>query len=423
MEVSSTNNQTHQQLPSEENSKIGVLPIKLFNQILSYLDSHADFHASQVNSLWNRSIKQKHVQNAFLLNSIDEIKMKQVMYNDWNEIKDGHNITKNIPVFHAGKHMTVFEHAKYPGLIFKLPGLEEARSMLVNVETCKNIVKHHNLHHCVVPHTKVLVLEDAPKDEYSLEGGHGLFVMQRVDGIISPSESREVSERAYEKFESSSQLKRKWEEYFRQAAEFICLTGYWDTSWRNILLMKDGFGFVDFENVEPTKGNILCGVTRLIEMAPPEFTEMIVGIAEKYQIRASSISNFLRCKDIEHLKQRIREELSLRSKVRQWHKEKGIVEASKKCDRNVWPEGSFERKLIKKSNDSIHHAENLPYYAGCLIEQRKLHWQPFGEQTYYKDRNSFEKALKNLQENGIVCTWTTKENNFQPHLVGYEIYF
>lgn len=52
--------------------------------------------------------------------------------------------------------------------------------------------------------------------------------------------------------------------------------------------------------------------------------------------------------------------------------------------------------------------------------QRRLHWQPFIESGVRKE---FDDALKNLQDERSICTWTTLENSFQAELAVYKIYF
>lgn len=376
------------------------------------------FAAHKTDSRIKKPVKKDSVS----LKAINDEKIKTDIYKEWDAISNRED-SPNIPVFHAGKHMRVFEHKNYPGFVLKLPPLKHAQDMLSSLEMCQKVQKKHRLNHCFIPATKVIPLNDAPKSAYDPESGYGLFIMQKANGIISPSEAREVSERNFEKFANDPKLKMKWKEYFRQAAEFICLTGYWDTSWSNIIIMEDGFGFVDFETVDPSKPNILCGITRLIEMAPPDFTDMIAGIAEKYHVDRPLIANYIQSKNMEEIKQKRKEELSLRSKVRHWHKKNGIKKGAQKCNENQWPAGSLERKIISKFNGSVDNNASMRYYKGCLIEQRKLHWQPFSHECDYADRSDFDAALKNLQEKGVISDWKAEENRFQSRLASYNIFF
>lgn len=340
---------------------------------------------------------QPKISKFVLLTAPEKKQMKEVILRDWEEIMD-RNPTVNIPVFHAGKHMGVIEHADYPKRVIKLPSIEHANAMLSCLKMCEGVVKKHQLDCCIIPPTEVISLEGTAQPT------HGLFIMKKVNGKAA-NDAKEASEIAFEKFTSAPESKARWQKMFQQAAEFICLTGYWDTSWSNILLLPNekGFGFIDFEHVTPDPNNIACGINRLFEMAPPDFFNSIEEIASKYHVYLEP-----RFQDLEAAKQKRGSELALSSKIRAWHTAKGIVQGNQKVDETQWADSSLERKIVNKFNKDIEKNSNFQYYAGSLIEQRKVHWQPFCFDIN-ESRADFESALHNLQKANVLCDWTIEK--------------
>jgi hypothetical protein len=308
----------------------------------------------------------------------------------------------------------VFEHSKFPGWVIKLPSASVAKEMLGYVQEAQQTVEDHQLHYCFIPDTKIIDLEGTAYSEY------GIFMMQKVPGIINASQAQESSEKWYEIFDHYPQVKDKWKEYFRQAAEFICLTGYWDVSWRNIILMENGFGFVDFERVDPNLSNRACGISRLIRMAPPEFFDVIVEIGKKYQVQEEKILADFETGDLELAKQKRQAELALNTKVRYWHKEKGISDFGQKINVDFNALNTFEKSIVQKFNEKM---EDGSYKQGSLLEERKLFWQPFVSGIKFEDVREFNAALRTLEEKGILCDWKIEENHSNPNLDCYEIYF
>lgn len=338
--------------------------------------------------------------------AIDEHKLKETVVKDWDAIHADSPPERIIK--HAGKHMRVVEHAEFPGLIIKLPRPQLAQEMYACLERSQQVLKEHpEIKHCMVPATKVIPLNE----------NHSLFVMEKVQGSAS-YQAQEISEQAYEQVEKDANLEMKWRSYFRDAAEFICLTGYWDTSWNNIILMQNGFGFVDYESLAPTPQHLLTGISRLLEMAPPQFADMIIQIASKYGISSEQLCEELRVKRLETFKIERRQRLELRSKVRLWQKTHPINHPTGKIDGTRWNADSIEGKIIEQFNKET--ARLKEFVKHNPIAERKLWWQPLTSLSI--KREQFEAALKNLQTDGIVCDWTTKAFG-QPELLGYHIYF
>lgn len=345
--------------------------------------------------------------------TINAMELKKDISDSWSEIDmtlSSRKPTKSIPIIHRGKHMRVFEHANFPGLVLKLTSLASVKEMLAYVESSQKIVKDHNLLCCMIPFTEIVELDDTRLV---------VFVMERLDGMTSPAACQEASEREFELFSLLPEMKEKWKEYFRQAAEFICLTGYWDGGWTNILLMKNGFGFVDFENVQPMVYNITKGIERLLLMAPAEFYEMIVDIAKKHKIDPSSLFEALSSKDIEEAKKRRSEKLDIRSKARSFHQQQNIVKAEK-IDKSTLPNryGYYERKIIDEFNQEVDR--NVLFIQGSLVDQRSLGCQPL---RHEREREKFDLALEQLKKDKVIAAWTVSENSFQPHLAYFRIYF
>lgn len=351
------------------------------------------------------------VQNHTLV--FDEERLRQTVLEEWDDIQN--NTRPDRIIKHRGKHMKVFEHVDFPGLIIKLPSPKHAQDMLKCVTTSQQVLKDYpEITSCKIPATKVIQLGDI----------HSLFVMEKVQGI-NFDRAQEVSEQAYEQFSNDPAVEKQWRTYFRDATELICLIGYWDTSWNNIILTDKGLGFVDFENVYPEPQNIITGISRLLMMAPPQFADMIVQIAAKYNITSEELCEAFTgyfgnatITSIEEFKLHRQAELDLRSQVRKWHQDHKSIDAGA-IDATRWNIGSIERAIVDKFNQGI--KDRFTQYKDNPVEQRKVHWQPLSYALQVK-RSEFDAALENLHKQGIVCTWTTQEM-LQAELAVYNIYF
>lgn len=319
-------------------------------------------------------------------------KLKKAVSSELNNIISG-KPTKKITK-HPGKHMYVFEHADFPNVVIKLPQPQHAQEMLESLTICQGILRDHpEIRHCFIP----------PAREVMLSANYTMFVMEKVRGSISSAQSQEESEKAFEKFPSSAELQHKWETFFMDAAQFICLTGYWDANWKNILLIDEAFAFVDFENVSPTRKHQCTGLAGLLKMAPPECIESILAVAAENDISEHEICAELGVKDIETFKTLRHDYLALRSQVRKWHSANHITNPSHPLNIERWNENSLENRILKQLE--AQNKKNLcnPHLRGSLIEQRKMCWQPASDLQFSKE--AFNKALENLKASGNICAW------------------
>ena len=295
--------------------------------------------------------------------------LEQAIYAEWNVIMEK-KPTKQIPIFYQGHHMTVFEHADFPGHVMKLVSLKKAEEMLKSVNLAQKEGAH--LDACYIPSTEIVPLPNSPLEEVEKQA---LFVMDKVEDGLSHWEAEEASEREYEQFEQHPEKEAVWKNYFRQAAELTCVIGYWDMGWANMLLTKKGFAFIDFERISPTSQNRITGLSRLLRCAPPQFFQMISDCAQKYAIEPKKVfQQFFETENIEAAKEMRSKQLAHHSKVRQWHQEQGIEQTGplKIEDFSV---DSMERKIIEKYNQDF--PRQIPLYKGSLIMQRHVHWQLF----------------------------------------------
>lgn len=335
------------------------------------------------------------MENEVLVLDVQNLQKK--ILEDWEEISkiSDDRPQKNI-ILHNGKHMTVFEHVQFPGLIIKLSSPASAQLMLNSVSKSQQILKEHpEIKQCKIPATRVV----------PLNAQYALFVMEKVKGIGSSYQALEVSEQAYEQFKNAPDMEDKWCAFFRDAAEYICLTGYWDVSWNNIILMENGFSFVDFEHIYPSEENILTGISKLLNIASPEFLDMIIGITSKHNVPSDILFERLMVQDARAFKLKRQSELDLRSRVRTWHKDHQITRPDDKINVGPWTNTQLEKTIVEKFNEEAEARQK--HYAPNPIEQRKLWWRPLEQLGVQQEQ--FDAALKNLQLNGIVCDWTISE--------------
>lgn len=320
----------------------------------------------------------------------------------------------NIIADYEGKHIPVFELKGFPGFALKLTSKTNADEMFTCVETCQKIANDNKLDKCFVPPSEVVALgkyNNETKDEYAL------LVMEKGKGTISLI-SQEKAECAYDEFSTHTLLRETWKEYFRQAAEFIALTGYHNTSWRSILLMNDGFGYVDFEKVTNTDSNRKKGFMGLLRMAPVEFFVMISETAKKYKIEITD-------KKLTDLKTEKTKNRLIRSKTRAWHKQISLSDPKKNISLPpTYGENSKEKEIVDHLN-AKRAKLNVRYPHWPLIEQRKVMWHPFLKNADASDetRAKFETALNNLQKDKLVCDWLVDEIPSIKNWVEYTIYF
>lgn len=330
------------------------------------------------------------------LSKIDKNKLTSIIIEDHILKKRDSNSQRQIK-YYAGKHMKVFEYDCFPGVIIKMTHLGGALMMMDCLQKCHQI-KTSNLNYCHLPQAELIKLDGTTQ---------AVVIMEKLDGNTNPMECMELSEREYEKFAENPALLNKWREYFKQAAEFICLTGYWDTDWRNILLMKDGFGFIDFESVD---GSNLKGISRLIPMAPVECFDDILEIGLRYGLTNKDMLS-------RTTKEKRKAELELHTQIRAWHKKMNI-QALQKIDPKELFKETIQFEIIKSLNEAIERQKDYSYYEGSLIMQRRLHCQPLMD--FKKD--DYDAALKKLQNKNLICTWTIEENSYEPNLHIYQIY-
>jgi hypothetical protein len=304
--------------------------------------------------------------------AVDNQSLQEIVLQEWNDIHDDNPPPRIIK--HRGKHMRVFEHTQFPDLVIKLPRPAHAESMFKSLQNSQQVLKAHpEITRCKVPATKVIPLDKK----------HSLFVMEKIQGIIPPFQAQEVSEQAYERFAKDANLETTWRSFFQDAAEFICLIGYWDVSWANIILIENGFGFIDYEHLNPSPENITSGIYGLLNIAPSCFVDMIIQIFSKHGISSEKLCTRLSVNNLEEFKLKRQASLALRSKVRKWQKDHQIKNPADKIDIITrWHLSPIEKIIIEKFNTVVERQQE--YYANSPIDQRILHWAPLGRAIHTK---------------------------------------
>lgn len=299
--------------------------------------------------------------------------------------------TNEFPVFHNGKHMYVFEHVDFPGLVIKIPNLDNAKEMIVFHADCEKFVKEKALPHCLIPAAELII-----------NGEKAIFVMEKVNGTIDASLAKEVSEIEYEKIDQDPAIRKKWETFFSEAAIFICEKGYWDVGWTNIILTDKGLAFIDFERLNV--GSNYEGINRLLKMAPYQCFDLIKGIAQQYGIK----------KFEETTKESRREELEFNIKLRQFHAKHSIKLNQPLQIKNA---SECEQIIIKRFDEQL----NSTHHVKSLQEQRYLFLYPCCVEGLPVEKlGEFENTLIKLVKKGLVFDW---KKDGEQRITSFEIYF
>lgn len=243
--------------------------------------------------------------------------------------------------YYPGKHCTVFEHKLFPGLIFKLMGVEQDKKREEETKIAREITRQHCLNYCFVPQVEYIDLEMTieviteaiyhirPPVIKTIQYPVAALVEERMDGYTN-CEAKEMSERDFEQAKSIPELKVKVSQIFIQTALFICKVGYWDFDWRNAILLKDlqGVAFIDFEGTQPSPYNIIMGLWTLLRIAPPFCFEDIFRLAHQHEIdlikELHSRKYHPELATIEAYAKKRAELLAKRKEFRAWHIDRGI---------------------------------------------------------------------------------------------------
>lgn len=334
--------------------------------------------------------------------------------------------------YYPGKHCTVFEHKLFPGLIFKLMGLEQAKMREKETKIAREIVRQHCLNFCFVPQAECIDLE--MKIEVIIEASYyvsppviktiqhpvAVLVEEKMDGYTT-CQAKEMSELDFEQAESIPEFKFKVAQIYIQTALFICKVGYWDFDWRNAILLKDlqGLAFIDFERTKPSPSNITIGLCSLIRIAPSFCFEDIFRLAHQHEIdlikELHSRQYHPELATIEAYTRKRAELLTKRKEFRAWHLDRGISSVAQLLQ--VKTDSIIEKKIVQVLNDSLRQSKK---HTGRLISDRTWRGQLFFDE---QKRNpiDYPQALENLKAQGIIFSWKVRTiNSLQ---AGYTIKF
>lgn len=329
-----------------------------------------------------------------------------------------------VECYFAGKHRTVLEIKGYPYYIFKLQHrgpCEKFEDMATTIQKCRELVSTRQLHRCFVPDVRLVNFS-----------GKAIFIEEKLEGTYDYSSARDKSEALFRKFRQDPNLQGKWIEAFTQAAEFIAITGYSDVDWRNILLMDEGLGFIDFEGVELDEvyqNKVALGLYRLLEIAPIEAIDPIIDIVKRLNLEADLLTyarldkyGFTKETTFKEavvmLKTKRQKEMELHASIFQHYQDKGVDPTKELA--TSYLESSLEFHILKLCN------EHLVNYSGgsikspidirhlCLdaFEMGKL-YHSFGDKV---TQDMLKNALANLKSDGYIAVYLSEGNSF-------EIYF
>jgi len=340
---------------------------------------------------------------------------------------------------YKGKHMSVFGILKHPTLIFKEPTLKSAQSMLLSIAAAQKVVTENRIQTCIIPRAQII----------EKEGKH-FFVMDKLPGLTHGA-AQEAMEQEFEQIPTSPKMRKKWEAIMTGVTKVTCKLGYWDMSFQNIVFMKEGWGFIDWEEVEPSMSCIYTGMKRLFSMAPAELFDTICSVAD------SCIPDFQRrfceedpiydyklgqqkSRNLTEFKQEIADSFTLRSEVRSWYRaqeidQKSVLKPLSPGDL-FFPEESWEKRILDQFNENLKNkeiqinrdlslAQNLINVRMCQLSQlsggemveiekpsrngqmvKESVYQHFSLERKNADRISLEEALNFLQSAHIICRWS-----------------
>lgn len=312
---------------------------------------------------------------------------------------------------YAGKHCTVFSYVEEPGII-KCMRTKEALDSKKCLDVVRKVFAERQFRYCYAPSAHLVNLSDKKT----------LFIMDKATGETDPDIAQEMMEQEFERIPIDPVIAEKWKTMTREVAEAVAATGYWDSQRKNFVWdPKLGFAFIDFERVTPNLFLKQTGLSRLPEIFPPEYVDVIYNVAEEEGVPLNI------GRDAAKIARKNQFELS--RECSRWDKQKAFPRV---LEKDKWPASSKERKILDKFDES----RNQPWYKNNRPRQTKLFWQPFSNaipwdkqddaatlEQHKKERQEFEAALKNLQNAGDLLTWKVNENRHQTQLVEYSIYF
>jgi|GEM_PF-5788490 len=336
-----------------------------------------------------------------------------------------HTLNEKITRYFNGHHRIVFELKQFPSHIIKIDSSSNAK-LYPDILKCQKLIQQKGWMRCVVPEVQIIKKG---------EGEQIIWIEQKLEGSYSSGEAKEISEKEFEKFGEDPSLLMKWNEIFSQAAEFIAATGYSDVDWRNLLLMKESLGFIDFESNAVFSNNPRetgFGLFRLLKMAPLESFSSILQVVEKKGLQghlfyyANQSQGFYQkgfrqeettYEEALSLLREIRtEELAFTSGLRQRHEGKTEIQIHQDI-LNGYPENSIERDLLEQFNAKSNYDKH------DLIGCRRLYLQPFlshHEKIY--DEKDLIQALEQLKKEGVIFSWNL-QTFYQKESTELEIYF
>ncbi|MBS0607537.1 MAG: hypothetical protein JSR57_11355 [Verrucomicrobia bacterium] len=328
---------------------------------------------------------------------------------------------KTDPSFHfyQAKHCTAFSHSDFPGLVLKVMNTLQAHESKESINAARSLFACEGYRYCHALAAETIDLSDKKT----------LLVMEKAIGNTDEFAAQEEMEKEFELIDSNPEMAAKWQLMTREVAQATAKLGYWDSQRKNLIWdSQQGWSFIDFERIAPTKSNIETGLNRLVEIFPPQFVDEIYDAAAQSDVTLD--------KTRERAKTDRLAQFTFSRELSRWNTKKGLPRV---LDIERWPSTSWERKILMQFEEN----RNRPCLQNYLPAQTELSWwQPFtsllsweqiepdavykavGEPIYLENRAAFEAALKNLESEGVIRTWeVSRENSIQPYLVSYMIYF
>ena len=341
--------------------------------------------------------------------------------------QESSNITKKtsdlVERYFNGKHRTVLALKKYPGLVIKIiHGSNNTKDLLMNesMQKARELVQSKKLQHIFIPDAVYIPSDNSFSD--------GVWIEEKLNGTIDYIQAEDESIREYAQFSTHPELKEKWVKFFRQAAIFIKESGYSDVDWRNLIKMENGIGFCDFEGVDFSKDKasaISGGLSRLIEMSPPEAIQAIDDVMEKESVKSAVYKSLSRYSKYKGMPKAPEERVTFIENVRKQEVEQRAFILKKfdsvpmqkgsrlKVDR--YEAGTIQHQILTLYNNNIDAREkymNTEYfnYLRCLQVQPFLmnkHNEAFNGCAYPTQEDSPQSALEKRKKHPKI--WKNKE--------------
>lgn len=361
--------------------------------------------------------------------------------------------------FFNGHHRTVFEHVDYPNKVIKIDSTSEKLTEIDEaIQKTIQYIKETGNKFCFVPNVERVRIDDTCS----------IWIEDKLEGVYDWRVATDKAERIFEACEDDPELKAKWIAIFKATAEVIIYAHYSDVSWKNLLLMEEGIGFVDFENVtvgdltpycreklertglppgysslrswlekqgcdslesfvKKVGGNISgSGIYHLLQLVPPFAMNAIVEVIKENKLEAfinagsegwcSEINSLPFEEKMKVIEEKRRVELQENTLLRRHYDT--LSDPLAPLSTEGLDKMSWRYRLISDFNECLESNKN--YSKDPIYCRSHPHYYPYAvlslsdeDQLRAKEeKEEVEMVLNQLKEEGIVRSWEYVESGF-----------